>query len=132
MVCLDTTFLADLLRKEQGANRKLKGLTAERTKLSTAIICIAELFYGAEKANQAKQEKEKVRQIFKRFIVLGMNEAGAEKFGEIRYNLQKTGQIIADRDIMIAAIALSNGENTIITRNRKDFGRIPELTVVTY
>jgi predicted nucleic acid-binding protein len=33
---------------------------------------------------------------------------------------------------MIAAIALSRWENVIVTRNKKDFERIPNLTVETY
>ncbi len=33
---------------------------------------------------------------------------------------------------MIAAIAMSKGENKIVTRNKKDFERIPDLTVETY
>ena len=61
-----------------------------------------------------------------------MDEVGAERFGQIRSNLWKIGQIIPDRDVMIAAIALSKGENVIVTRNKKDFERIPNLTVETY
>ena len=33
---------------------------------------------------------------------------------------------------MIAAIAMSKGENVIVTRNKKDFERIPGLIVQTY
>jgi len=36
-----------------------------------------------------------------------MNEAGAEKFGEILSMLEKLGQKVADKDVMIAAIAIS-------------------------
>jgi len=61
-----------------------------------------------------------------------MDEIGAEKFGEILSKLDKQDQKIADRDIMIAAIAISKGENVIVTRNRKDFDRIPDLIVQTY
>lgn len=35
-------------------------------------------------------------------------------------------------DTLIAAIALSNGITTIITRNKKHFEQIKELNVVTY
>ena len=53
-------------------------------------------------------------------------------FGEILSRLEKKGQTISDRDILIGAISLSKGEKTIITRNGKDFARIPELKVITY
>lgn len=61
-----------------------------------------------------------------------MNERAAEEFGEILSALDKKGQKINDRDVMIAAIAISKGEYRLVTRNKKDFDRIPKLTVETY
>ncbi len=40
--------------------------------------------------------------------------------------------MIEDRDILIASIALSFGENRIVTRNIKHFERIDEIEVVSY
>jgi tRNA(fMet)-specific endonuclease VapC len=132
MVCLDTTFLADLIRKNPSANKKLSNLVKEGKSLSTTIINSAELFYGAYKSNNVDKEKEKVKLVLSRFIVFEMDEAGAEKFGEILSKLEKQGQKIADRDIMIAAIAVSKGENVIVTRNIKDFDRVPDLMFEPY
>ena len=132
MVCLDTTFLADLMRKDKAANKKLIDLCKDNNDLCTTIINIAELYYGAYKSNNLHKEKEKMKQILNRFNVLEMDDAGAEKFGEIKSSLAKTGQLVADRDVLTAAILLAKGENFIVTRNMKDFGRIPHLTVVTY
>ncbi len=132
MVCLDTTFLADLIRKNPDANKKLSQLVKEDNSLSTTIINSAELFYGAYKSNNVDKEKEKMKLVLSRFIVFEMDEIGAEKFGEILSKLDKQGQKISDRDVMIAAIAMSKGENIIVTRNRKDFDRIPDLMVQTY
>lgn len=41
-------------------------------------------------------------------------------------------QKIADKDVMIAVIAMSKVENVIVTRNKKDFERIPNIIVETY
>jgi len=98
----------------------------------TTIINSAELFYGAYKSNNVDKEKAKMKLVLGRFIVFEMDEIGAEKFGEIFSKLDTQGQKIADRDIMIAAIALSKGENVIVTRNKKDFEKIPQLIVETY
>lgn len=132
MVCLDTTFLADLIRKNPDANKKLNNLVKQGDSLSTTIINSAELFYGAYKSNNFDKEKEKVKLVLSRFIVFEMDEIGAEKFGEILSKLDKQGQKIADRDVLIAAIAISKGEKVIVTRNTKDFEKIPQLTVQTY
>ena len=66
------------------------------------------------------------------FLILEWNQEGAKMFGEILSTLEKKGQTVPDRDILIGAISLSKGETTIITRSAKDFARIPGLEVITY
>jgi tRNA(fMet)-specific endonuclease VapC len=132
MVCLDTTFLADLIRKNPDSIKKLNNLVKQGGNLSTTIINSAELFYGAYKSNNVDKEKAKMKLVLSRFIVFEMDEFSAEKFGEILSKLDKQGQKIADRDVMIAAIAITNGESVIVTRNRKDFEKMPQLTVEPY
>jgi tRNA(fMet)-specific endonuclease VapC len=132
MVCVDTTFLADLIRKNPDAIKKLTDLAKEGNILSTTIITSAELFYGAYKSNNVDREKAKMQLVLSRFIVFEMDEIGAEKFGEVLSKLEKLGQKIAGKDVMIAAIAMSKGENVIVTRNKKDFERVPNIIVETY
>jgi tRNA(fMet)-specific endonuclease VapC len=132
MVCVDTTFLIDLIHKDRQAEKKLISLRKSNDEPSTTVMSVAELFYGAYKSNNVAAEKKSVIQALSGFAILEMTELGAEKFGQILSTLDKQGQKVSDRDVLIAAIALSMGENVIITRNGKDFLRIPELTVVTY
>ena len=132
MVCVDTTFLIDLLHKNPAAEKKLISLSKRIDGPSVTVITLGELFYGAYKSNNAEKEKEKTREALSGFLILEMNEQGAERFGEILGILDKRGQKINDRDVMIAAIAISKGEHSIVTRNKKDFERIPGLAVETY
>ncbi len=132
MVCLDTTFVADLLRGNPEAEKKLNDLAKAGDDPFITVITIAELYYGAYKSQKVEKEKAKIKQVLDDFPIAEMDEYGAEKFGDILSILEKAGQRIADRDIMIAAIALSRGEKTMVTRNRKDFERIPTIKVVTY
>jgi tRNA(fMet)-specific endonuclease VapC len=132
MVCLDTAFLADLFRKNPAAEKKLKEFVEAHEEISITVMTVAELYYGAYKSNRMEEEKAKVEQIKRKFLILEMNERGAQKFGEFLNWLDKTGKKISDRDVLIAAIAISKGENSIVTRNEKDFARIPEISVITY
>jgi len=132
MVCADTTFLIDLLHKNIAAEKKLSNLAKGSDGPSTTVITVAELFYGVYKSRNFTAEKEKIKQALSGFLILEMNERGAEKFGQILSALDKNGQKISDRDTMIAAIATSKGENVIVTRNKKDFEKIPQLIVETY
>jgi tRNA(fMet)-specific endonuclease VapC len=132
MVCLDTTFFADLFRKNPAAERKLYELANEAESISTTVITIAELYYGAYKSKNIIDEMKNVESVLNNFQILEMNPEGARKFGEILSLMEKNGQTIPDRDILIGAISLSKGEQIIITRNAKDFARIPGLKVITY
>ena len=132
MVCLDTTFFADLFRKNPAAEKKLYELANETQTVSTTVMTIAELYYGAYKSKNIIDEMRNVASVLDSFLILEMNQEGAKMFGEILSTLEKKGQTIPDRDILIGAISLSKGETTIITRNAKDFARIPGLKVITY
>jgi tRNA(fMet)-specific endonuclease VapC len=132
MVCLDTTFFADLFRKNPAAEKKLYELANETQTVSTTVMTIAELYYGAYKSKNIIDEMRNVASVLDNFLILEMNQEGAKMFGEILSSLEKKGQTIPDRDILIGAISLSKGEKTIITRNAKDFARIPGLEVITY
>jgi tRNA(fMet)-specific endonuclease VapC len=132
MVCLDTTFFADLFRKNPAAEKKLYELANETETVSTTVMTIAELYYGAYKSKNIIDEMRNVASVLDSFLILEMNQEGAKMFGEILSTLEKKGQTIPDRDILIGAISLSKGEKTIITRNAKDFARIPGLKVITY
>jgi predicted nucleic acid-binding protein len=132
MVCLDTTFFADLFRKNPAAEKKLYELANETQPVSITVMTIAELYYGAYKSKNIIDEMRNVASVLDSFLILEMNQEGAKMFGEILSTLEKRGQTIPDRDILIGAISLSKGETTIITRNGKDFARIPGLKVITY
>jgi predicted nucleic acid-binding protein len=132
MVCLDTTFLADLFRKNPDAERKLAEFVRLKTEVSTTIVNVAELYYGAYKSKRVEEERRKVKRAVERFSVLELSFRGAETFGAIMVALERSGQKVHDRDVLVAAIALSSGESVIVTRNVKDFTGIPGLTVVSY
>jgi tRNA(fMet)-specific endonuclease VapC len=132
MVCLDTTFFADLFRKNPAAEKKLYELANETESLSTTVMTIAELYYGAYKSKNIIDEMKNVESVLNNFQILEMTPEAAKKFGEILSIMEKKGQTIPDRDILIGAISLSKGEQTIVTRNAKDFARIPGIKVITY
>ena len=49
-------------------------------------------------------------------------------FAQLRAGLQQHGTIVADMDLMIASICLTNG-CVFVTNNTKHFGKIPGLTL---
>jgi predicted nucleic acid-binding protein len=132
MVCCDTTFLIDLIRKDANAIKALEKFKEEHQTLSVTVMTIAELYCGAYKSTKINAELAKIKQIIDLFLVFEMNIHSAEKYGKIRASLEKKGMKVNDRDILIAAISLAHGERTIITRDKEDFEKIHELEILSY
>jgi predicted nucleic acid-binding protein len=40
--------------------------------------------------------------------------------------------MVPTKDLLIASVALSHGEHEVLTRNEKDFGRVPGVQVRSY
>lgn len=60
VVCVDTTFLAGLIRKDPETNKKLLGLVKERSSISTIVVNCAELFYGAYESTYVDKGKRRL------------------------------------------------------------------------
>jgi tRNA(fMet)-specific endonuclease VapC len=78
---------------------------------------------------------EKVAEIDKlihELIILDLSPMAAREFGRLKAELRRGGETIADWDLLIGSIALAYGENRIVTRNVKDFEKIPGIEVVSY
>lgn len=70
------------------------------------------------------------QQVFDQWIgsidVLPVDLAVAHRFARIRGELRRTGMLIPDADLLIAATALHH-DLTLVTRNRRHFARVPGI-----
>jgi tRNA(fMet)-specific endonuclease VapC len=66
-----------------------------------------------------------------RFRLRPMDETDAWHYREIVRFLKERGELIGANDLWIAAAALQHGE-ALVTRNARDFHRVPGLQVLTY
>ncbi|EDN65528.1 conserved hypothetical protein [Beggiatoa sp. PS] len=60
--------------------------------------------------------------------VLGFDKRSDEVFARLKAELKQTGKMIADMDLMIASICVTN-HFTLVTNNTKHFQRIQELSI---
>jgi len=123
---LDTNICIYIIK-----NKPLKVIETFK-KLDPGDICIsaitlAELKYGVEKSRQRERNQIALLGFLSPLEILSFTEKAAIKYGEIRANLERSGEIIGAYDLLIGAHALS--ENiTLVTNNTKEFCRIPNLS----
>lgn len=130
MAVLDTSFLIDLLRNKKEAFSLRNELDSLEPTLYATAPSIMELWDGALFSAIPQREKEKVEQLLRAIDILPLDSRGAKRAAEIGFALSKKGEIIQDEDLMIAGIALTNGE-MVVTRD-EHFTRIPGLKVLKY
>lgn len=126
MVCLDTSVLVALVRKDSQAVQRLTAESNGGAGLSTTIINLCELYAGAFASRDPKKELERVQGLISHLRVLELGVGAARRYGELVSSQGLKKEPIGDFDLMIGCIALEHNEN-IATRNLKHFGRIPGL-----
>jgi tRNA(fMet)-specific endonuclease VapC len=69
---------------------------------------------------------EQIMALKKSIPILQFDEAAAEKYGEIRADLEKQGLPIGSNDFLIAAHVLSK-DFTLVSNNLREFNRVKNL-----
>ena len=133
MSFLDSSFVIDLLREEkrktQGpAHQKLQELGSTRMRLSLFVIC--ELEAGVS-LSASKKEHEQIQLLCQHCDVVYPDSRLAPLYGKILAHLQTLGTPIGAKDLLIGTQALVF-DDILISRNLKDFQKIPNLQLESY
>lgn len=130
MICIDTTALIDLYKKDAELINVLSKVTEH---ISTTSINSLEIEFGLDpKINSYYIEKEFYHKLINSLIILDFNLECSKESSRIFWELNSKGQPIGKFDCMIAGTLLSNGINTIITKNKKHFEKIKGMKVLSY
>jgi len=127
MKCLDTDLLVGLLRQQQRAKAKADKLDEEGRQATTTVSAF-ELFYGASKSRFSEENAREAQKLLSRLETLPLSLGSAERAGLIFGGLEMKGTPIDFRDAMIAGIALEH-KLTLVTRNKRDYSRVPGLVL---
>jgi tRNA(fMet)-specific endonuclease VapC len=124
---LDTNTCVVYLRwPNSPVARKLATLSPESVAL--CAIVKAELHFGVEQSARPADNRVALAAFFAGFASLPFDDRAAEVYGRLRAQLAKRGTPIGPNDLMIAAIALTNGA-TLVTHNVGEFSRVPDLQI---
>jgi tRNA(fMet)-specific endonuclease VapC len=122
---LDTDWIVDVLNGQERAIQIVLELAPAG--LAVSIITYGELYEGAVFAHDPEPALAGLHSFLKGKAILPLTQPIMERFAHIRGSLPKSiRQQIGDFDILIAATCLAHNV-TFLTRNLKDFQKIPNL-----
>jgi tRNA(fMet)-specific endonuclease VapC len=99
--------------------------------IGLSSITVSELQYGVAKSNQRELNRQRLNEFIAPLDILTYDELAAEAYGNIRIQLEKSGQTIGPLDTLIAAHALSRNL-ILVTNNETEFQRVKNLKVVNW
>lgn len=123
----DTDAISELLRPRP-ATLYINWLSKiPREEQFTSAIVISELYKGAYRSETCERHLANIEQrILPAVTVLPFDLGIAKVFGKIRAQLEKSGAILPDADIQIAATTIYHGLE-LVTGNVRHFKRINDL-----
>lgn len=131
MICLDSSFLIDFLKNDNGAVEKMKNLKEENFSISAiGVFEVALGFYLMKEFSSAKYEK--FREIIGEIELLKLDLKSSILSSKISASLAKEGKIIGQSDCLIAGTMISNGIGNILTNDKEHFSRIKGINVISY
>lgn len=129
MFVLDTNTLVYFFRGEGLVAQRL--LSTPPAEVAIPAIVVFELETGLQKSSDPKKRRGQLELLLQATTVLPFGLAEARAAASIRATLEQAGTPIGPMDTLIAATALAQ-RATLVSRNTREFGRVPGLTVVDW
>jgi tRNA(fMet)-specific endonuclease VapC len=134
VIHLDTSFLVDLLRegvrgKSGAATGLLERFGQEDIWISVFVAC--ELAAGAELSAHPREERQRVERLCSSVQVAFPDDRFPPAYGRLLAWQHRHEGRIAAMDLLIATSAVVAGA-PLVTRNERDFSRVPGLEVLSY
>ena len=123
---VDSDILIYFLKKHPQVTQKFEATDSDQ--IGTTIINYAELLFGAYNSAKVQQNLSNIKSFLETISIINFDKNAGEIFAQLKTNLRKSGKVIADLDLIIASICLSN-DFILVTNNTKHFSRIEELKI---
>lgn len=135
MIHLDSCLLIDLLR-EASRDRPGPAFDVMETLddgeiIATSVYVISELRASAELARDPLKEHEALDELLSGLLVVYPDARFSLLYGRLFAAIRRAGTPVPRMDLLIATAALLD-DAPLVTRNLKDFSRVPGLRVLHY
>ncbi len=108
---IDTDWIINWLKGREKTVEKIKNLPEGG--LAVSIISVAEIYEGVFGSKNTEKHENALQEFLSGVEVAYIDQKICKKFGELRNELRKKGNLVDDFDILIASSAIS--KNFIFT-----------------
>ena len=122
---LDTNAVSCLIREHPAVVER--AMAAPMASLCISAITKGELLFGLARRPAAKRLHLAVREFLRRVDALPWDSAVAERYGALRADMERNGNVFESLDLLIATHALSAG--AVLVTNDRVFSRVAALEV---
>jgi len=126
---LDANAVVDYLRGRGAVAANF--LSVAPAEIGLPAVAAYEVWVGVMGSQNAVRRTALFEQFLSTLRILPFDGGVSRRAAEIRHALERRGEAIGPLDTLIAATALVNGA-TLVTRNVREFKRVPGLNVVNW
>ncbi len=125
---LDSNAVTSLINQREPFILRVREARLHGGRIGTCEPVVAELHYGLVLSTSRDENIVRLRRGLSGLIVWPLDRRASELYGEIAADLRRRGRPMQVIDMLLAAIALSLGDCTVITTD-SDLLAIPGLAV---
>lgn len=127
MYLLDTNML--IYAKNNRSSIVLGNIKSkDPSQLFVSIFSVAEMVFGCKKSLDPQRNYRALLEFLLPFNILEFEQQDCDRYGEVRFLLEKGGTPIGTIDTFIGSMSLSRNL-ILVTNNVKEFERIPGIQI---
>lgn len=128
---LDTGIAGDYLSRRRGVHERVLEAMANGHRVGIGLPVLGELWAGIDLSATKKPNEARLRRGLGQLVLWPFDHVAAREYGRIFAELRRMGRMIQQIDIPIAAIAITLGDCTVVTRD-SDFAAITGLATTDW
>jgi tRNA(fMet)-specific endonuclease VapC len=126
---LDSGSAEDWIRGHARTIARAEAAVRAGAAMGTCLPVVGELWFGGENSPDSRDRNApRLTLALSKLTLWPFNQAAAEQFGRLRASLKRIGRPMQIVDIQLAAIAVSLGNTTVVSKD-SDLFAVPGLSV---
>lgn len=125
---LDSNAMNSFVNRREPLAQHVRDAKRRGCRIGTCEPVVAELFYGLELSSSRDANLLRLERGLSLIKCWPLDRAASKVYGRLAAELRRTGRPMQVIDVMLAAIALSLGNCTVVTTD-SDLSAVPGLTV---